>query len=86
MTALWKDKTTPDDQLRATFGHGLPFVYFERESKRPVKIQFTAAKINRNETPVAPLVFKLDGINAKHTQADTKMSLAVNAGKERRRR
>lgn len=79
-TALWKDKKNPRDQLRATFGHGLPFVYFERQSNKPAKIRFKAAKIDRHKTPVAPRVYQLRGINAKHTQADGRIHLSVNAG------
>jgi endoglucanase Acf2 len=35
VTADWR---TGDSRLRATFGHGLPFVFFERKGTAPVKI------------------------------------------------
>ena len=78
VTGLWKQD---DDELRATYGHGLPFVYFERASQKPLKIQFTAAKVNRNSQPVAPLVYTSSRITAKHTQANAKLKLSLNAGK-----
>ena len=78
MTALWQSES---NRLRATFGHGLPFVYFEREGDQPAQIKFSKAQFNRHEKPVAPIVFEQGGINGKHNQADGKFSLAVNAGK-----
>ena len=78
VTALWKSNS---DSLRATFGHGLPFVYFERESDQPATIKFLKAQSNRHEQPVDPLVYELRGLNGKHTQADGKFKLMVNAGK-----
>ena len=77
ITARWKSNT---DILRATFGHGLPFVYFERESDLPAHIKFSKANFNRHNQPDEPIVFKLSDINGKHNQADGKFSLAVNAG------
>ena len=35
VTADWR---TGDSRLRATFGHGMPFIYFERKGTAPVKI------------------------------------------------
>lgn len=78
VTALWKSNS---DSLRATFGHGLPFVYFERESDQPAAVQFLKAQFNRHEQPVAPIVFELSDIDGQHTQADGKFALSVNAGK-----
>jgi len=78
VTALWKSNS---DSLWATFGHGLPFVYFQRESDQPATIKFLKAHTNRHEQPVDPIVFELRGLNGKHTQADSKFKLMVNAGK-----
>jgi endoglucanase Acf2 len=78
VTALWKSQS---DELLATFGHGLPFVYFERKSERPAKIQFLKASIDRHQQPVEPIVFELRGVDGKHSQADGKFLLSVNAGK-----
>jgi endoglucanase Acf2 len=36
VTADWR---TGNDRLRATFGHGMPFVYFERKGTAPVEIK-----------------------------------------------
>ena len=36
VTADWR---TGDDRLRATFGHGMPFVYFERKGTAPATIK-----------------------------------------------
>ena len=77
VTGLWSSNS---DKLRATFGHGLPFVYFERESDAPAQINFTKALVNRHEQPVDPITFELRDINGQHTQADGKFTLAVNAG------
>ena len=78
VTGLWDSNS---DKLRATFGHGLPFVYFERESDNPAQIKFTQAQFNRHEQPVDPIVFELRNINGQHTQADGKFTFLVNAGK-----
>lgn len=78
VTALWQSES---NRLRATFGHGLPFVYFEREGDQPAQVKFSKAQFNRHEKPVAPIVFEQGDINGKHNQADGKFTLAVNAGK-----
>ena len=78
VTALWQSDS---DKLRATFGHGFPFVYFERESDQPASVKFTKAKLNQHEQPVEPVVFQWRDLNGKHTLGHTKFSLAVNAGK-----
>jgi len=78
VTALWNSNS---DKLRATFGHGFPFAYFERESDQPALVKFSKAQLNRHTQPVEPIVFQWRDINGKHTQSDGKFSLAVNAGK-----
>ena len=78
VTALWQSES---DQLRATFGHGLPMVYFERQGKQPVHIQFSKSNLDRRNNPVDPIVFEQGGFNGKHNQADGKFLLSVNAGK-----
>ena len=78
VTALWQQDS---DQLRATYGHGLPFVYFERNSRQPIQVEFKAAKVNRNEQPVEPLVFRLSDVTGPVSDANGKISLQVNAGK-----
>jgi len=77
VTALWESNA---HKLRATFGHGLPLVYFERQSSQPARVAFPKSQLNRHDQPVAPIVFKTEGVNGSHTQADTQFSLAVNAG------
>ena len=78
ITALWKSNS---DRLKATFGHGLPFVYFERESRKPAAIKFKQAQFNRHEYPVDPIVFEIRDVNGRHNKADGKFILGVNAGK-----
>ena len=78
VTGLWKKG---DDELRATFTHGSPFVYFEKQGEQPFHIQFTAAKLDANRDPVAPYVMEWKGITAKHNQSAAEIELSVNAGK-----
>jgi len=78
VTALWKNGS---DHLRATFAHGSPFVYFERQSERPIEVAFSAAAVNRHEEPVNPLVFRWTNITAKHNRETGEIRLSVNAGK-----
>ncbi len=78
VTGLWKKG---DDELRATFAHGSPFVYFEKRSAQPFHIQFTAAKLDANRDPVAPYVMEWKGITAKHNQSAAGIELSINAGK-----
>lgn len=77
VTALWKKD---DDELRATFAHGSPFVYFEKKSERPLQIQFTAAKIDATKEPVDPFVYEWKGITAKQSDTPASIHLSVNAG------
>ena len=78
VTALWK---SGDDELKATFAHGSPFVYFERKSEHPIQIKFSAPPINRNAQPVNPLVFEQKNITSKHTNTVGAFVLSINAGK-----
>lgn len=78
VTSLWEAGA---DELRATFAHGSPFVYFEKESSRPIRIKFSAAKIDANREPLAPYVCEWKGITAKHRRQPAAIQLAVNAGK-----
>ena len=77
VTALWKKDS---DELRATFAHGSPFVYFEKSGKRPIHITFTAAKIDTTREPVDPYVFEWKNITAKNTGTSAAIDLAINAG------
>ncbi len=77
VTALWKEA---DDELRATFAHGSPFVYFEKASDRPIRIGFSAAKVDRGREPVDPYTVEWKGINAKHSGNPGAIRLSVNAG------
>lgn len=77
VTALWK---SAGDELRATFAHGSPFVYFERQSDLPVSIAFTAAKIDATREPVDPFSVEWSGITAKHNGKPGAIRLAINAG------
>ena len=78
VTGLWK---RGDDELRATFAHGSPFVYFEKAGARPIHIQFTAAKIDASRQPVAPYTYEWTGITAKHSGKPAEFHLSLNAGK-----
>ena len=82
VTALWKPSETAvakNGELRATFGHGLPFVYFKRTGNTPVRIQFTGGKVDRSETPIDPIVFEMQGITAKYLDGDEDIQLMVDA-------
>ena len=78
VTALWEMNR---DQLRATFSHGSPFVYFEKQSEKPAQIALSSAPVNRTDVPVQPLVFQWTEITAKHAGTQGEIQLAVNAGK-----
>lgn len=77
VTALWKQEI---DELRATFAHGSPFVFFEKESDRPVTIKFTATKIDATREPVDPHVVEWQDITAKHNGQAGAFELSINAG------
>jgi len=77
VTALWK---VADDELRATFAHGSPFVYFEKASDRPIRIEFSAAKVDRTREPVDPYTVEWKGITAKHNGKAGAIRLSINAG------
>ncbi len=78
VTALWQQGK---GELRATFGHGMPFVYFRRKSDKPIVIRFTAAKVNAHNEPVQPLVYEVTGLAGKHSGKPGTIQLSVNAGK-----
>ena len=75
VTAIWKDD---GDTLRATFGHGSPFVFFE--SDRAMRMTLRAAKVDPNREPVQPFVHEWTGITGQHTGKPGRITLAVNAG------
>ncbi|MDB4766452.1 glycosyl hydrolase [bacterium] len=79
VTSLWKNGS---DEMRATFAHGSPFVYFERNSNRDVQIDFTAAPINRYDEPIDPIVFELNDVTGKHNGESARINLLINAGKD----
>ena len=79
VTSLWKNGS---DELRATFAHGSPFVFFERNSDRAVQIDFAAAPINRNDEPIDPLVYELTDVTGKYNGESSGIHLLVNAGKD----
>lgn len=78
VTALWKKEAT---ELRATFAHGSPFVFFEKKSARPMRIKFTAAKIDATREPVAPHVIEWKNLTTKHSGEPAEIDLSINAGK-----
>ena len=84
VTALWRDSAadqTKDSALRATFGHGLPFVYFKRTGDKPLQVRFTHAKVDRTGTPVDPIAFSLNDITGKHSRENSQIQLTVDAFK-----
>ena len=77
VTALWK---ADGDELRATIAHGSPFVYFDKQSDRPIRIKFSAAKVDRTREPIDPYTVEWNGINARHNGRPGAIRLSVNAG------
>jgi len=79
VTALWKQDA---NELRATFAHGSPFVFFEKKSDSAFKVKFSAAKIDATREPVAPFVIEWKDITAKHNGKPAVINLSLNAGKD----
>ncbi len=79
VTALWKSGS---DELRATFAHGSPFAYFQRESEKPIRVDFKAFRVDSHEQPIHPLTYERTGITAKHSGKPGEIRLSVNAGED----
>lgn len=63
-TSLWKNGS---DELRATFGHGLPFVYMTKNSAHKAKITFNALDNYIGAfTPYREVTYELRGLTAAY--------------------
>ena len=77
--AAWEDAGTGG--LKATFGHGLPFVYFQREGDADAVIRLEQQESGGVGEPTQPLVYQLDGLNGSYDPSQaTRFQLPVDAG------
>src|SRR3989338_6522158 len=79
--ALWLDSDS-NNQLHATFGHGSPFVYFERTGNAGVvvnlKSESTGNSIGQPDS-MTNEVFKIEHVNGTYNGGQLGMDLLVNA-------
>lgn len=75
--ARWDDGGTG---LHATFGNGLPFVYFERQGDADAIITFREQNESGIGRPVDPLVYTIDDLTGSYNGGATAFALAVDAG------
>ncbi|MBT5414324.1 MAG: hypothetical protein HOK81_06965, partial [Rhodospirillaceae bacterium] len=75
--AVWEDGAS---KLQATFGNGLPFVYFEREGAADAVLAFTEQNANSVGHPKDALVYTIDGVSGTYNGAGTGFVLPVDAG------
>jgi len=78
VTADWHQSS---EGLQATFGHGLPFVYFSRNGDGAAVIDvMKAPPVSRVDNPTQPLVYKIDGLGGTFNGGITHFKLPVDAG------
>lgn len=78
VTADWQQA---GGSLQATFGHGLPFVYFSRSGDGAAVIDVMAAPpVSRVDNPTQPLVYELGGLNGAFDGGTTHFRLPVDSG------
>ncbi|MDF1761184.1 MAG: glycosyl hydrolase [Coxiellaceae bacterium] len=79
VTAQWGSDNGVD-QLQATFGHGMPFVYFEREGNADVQISLHENNSTAIGQPNASVeTLELTGVNGHYNGGDFDFNLQVNA-------
>ena len=64
----------------ATFGNGLPFVYFERQGDADAVITFPEKNESGVGRPVDPLVYTIDDLTGTYNSGSTEFVLSVDAG------
>lgn len=78
VTTDWRDA---NDGLQATFGHGLPFVYFSRSGDGAAVVDVVAAPpVSHVDNPTQPLVYQIGGLNGAFNGDVTHFRLPVDAG------
>lgn len=79
VTAKWADSDS-NDSLEATFGHGIPYVYFEKQGSQDVVIHLTqnnSSAIGQPNQSVETVV--LTGINGQYNHQLPQFNLLLNA-------
>ena len=67
--------------LQATFGHGLPFVYFSKSGAGDAVIDVVAAApVSHVDNPTQPLVYQIAGLTGVFNGGVTQFSLPVDSG------
>ena len=78
VTADWQDA---GGGLRATFGHGLPFVYFSLSGDGAAVIDvMEAPPVSRVDNPMQPLVYEIGGLSGTFNDSITRFKLPVDSG------
>ena len=78
VTARWRDA---DQTLRATFGHGLPFVFLERQGPGDALLTVVADAGSRVNVPTSPLTWTITGLTGTlDPAASLRFRLPVDAG------
>jgi endoglucanase Acf2 len=79
VTAQWQSAGAG---LEATFGHGLPFVYFQRTGGGDAVVDlFQDTPVNRIDSPTAQLTYTVSGLTGQYRPGDaTHFFLPVDAG------
>jgi endoglucanase Acf2 len=79
VTALWKDSDSAN-QLHATFGHGSPYTFYERDGNADVVIKVNSINPNTIGQPNATSeVFQIHHVNGVYNGGALNMDLLVNA-------
>jgi endoglucanase Acf2 len=79
VTTQWQD-TDSSSSLNATFGHGIPYVYFERNGDNDVRIRLSEAESSTSVgQPNAPLTYIIDNVSGVYNGGDINFNLLVNS-------
>jgi endoglucanase Acf2 len=78
VTAAWQEA---GGGLQATFGHGLPYVFFSAGAGAAAVIDvMPAPPVSRVDNPAQPLVYEIGGLTGAFDGGVTRFSLPVDAG------
>ncbi|MFT6835392.1 MAG: hypothetical protein ACJA0H_001430, partial [Francisellaceae bacterium] len=76
VTALWQGD---ENQLKATFGHGLPFVYFSKNGSKPINIEFYGHNQTHHFSPFDAQKYVIENVNGLYNGASTTFSTYLDA-------
>ncbi|ODN43776.1 glycosyl hydrolase [Piscirickettsia litoralis] len=74
--ALWQNS---QNSLKATLGHGLPFIYFERSGNRPVEVKLNRVSQRAIDFPFKSKRYHFENLHGSYQGGNIGFNIPVNA-------